>query len=74
MMNCEQATRLASESQDRTLLVNEKLGLRLHLMMCVNCRRFNAQMGVLRQAMSRLADGSAPVHGDVLTAEKDPEP
>lgn len=56
MMNCEQATRLMSDGEDRDLSLSEKAALRLHLMMCVGCRRFSSQVGVLRQAMKRWVD------------------
>jgi predicted anti-sigma-YlaC factor YlaD len=52
-MNCEQATRLMSDAEDRPLTLSEKAALRLHLMMCVGCRRFSSQVGVLRQAMQQ---------------------
>lgn len=43
MMNCTRATRLASESLDRPLQLHERVGLRLHLMMCSGCRCFDQQ-------------------------------
>lgn len=66
-MNCQEATRLISEAQDRPLAVGEHTGVRLHLMICVNCRRFKAQMGVLRQATGLLASGAAPLPDDEPT-------
>jgi hypothetical protein len=64
MMNCEQATRLASDAQDRPLTLSEQASLRLHTLICVGCRRFNAQMGVLRQAMQGLSSGRAAPPAD----------
>ncbi len=43
MMNCNRATRLTSESLERPLQRHERLGLRLHLMMCSGCRCFDQQ-------------------------------
>lgn len=60
-MNCQQATRLVSDAQDRPLAVGDNAAVRVHLMMCVNCRRFKAQMAVLRQATGLLAQGAAPL-------------
>lgn len=53
-MKCIDATRLASESQDRELSLGERASLRMHLVVCAGCRRFNAQMGVLRRALRRV--------------------
>ncbi|WP_225672914.1 zf-HC2 domain-containing protein [Thalassolituus marinus] len=48
-MNCEQATRLMSEAQERPLNLKEKTELKFHTVMCSGCRRFGEQMTVLRQ-------------------------
>jgi hypothetical protein len=53
-MKCIDATRLASESQDRDLSLAERTSLQMHLVICSGCRRFNAQLGVLRQALRRV--------------------
>lgn len=53
-MKCIDATRLASESQDRDLSLAERTSLQMHLVICAGCRRFNAQLGVLRQALRRV--------------------
>ena len=49
MLNCHDATRLMSESQEHTLKVTERLSLQLHLMVCSGCQNFNEQLGVIRQ-------------------------
>ena len=49
MMNCEQATRLHSESQERALPLTERMSLKAHVIMCAGCRNFGLQMGTLRQ-------------------------
>ena len=51
MLNCKEATRLVSESQDRKLSLRETLPLRLHLMFCAGCRNFNKHVPFLREAM-----------------------
>jgi heterodisulfide reductase subunit B len=48
MLNCHNATRLISESQERPLSAAERMSLKVHLMMCSGCRNFNEQMGVIR--------------------------
>jgi hypothetical protein len=48
-MNCEQATRLMSEAQERPLSLKEKTELKFHTVMCSGCRRFGEQMTLLRR-------------------------
>ena len=55
MLNCHEATRLLSESQERPLRVNERVGMRMHLMMCSGCRNFERHMAVMRKAMREFA-------------------
>jgi predicted anti-sigma-YlaC factor YlaD len=56
MLNCEEATRLLSERQDRALSMAERTQLTLHTMMCSGCREFGRQMTTLRD----LVRGHAP--------------
>ncbi|MDP3886674.1 MULTISPECIES: zf-HC2 domain-containing protein [Comamonadaceae] len=57
MMNCQQATRLISESQDCTLSLSEKMALKMHVMMCAGCKNFSLQIPFLSQAMKAYAKG-----------------
>jgi len=50
MLNCRQVTRLVSRSMDAQLPWHQRLGIRLHLMYCVWCRRYAAQLRFLRTA------------------------
>jgi len=54
MLTCKDASRLLSEGQERPLSLGERLGLRLHLWMCVSCRRFEQQLALMRRAMRAL--------------------
>lgn len=65
MLNCHEATRLISESQDRKLSLLEKMPLRLHLLMCSGCKNFSKQLPFLSQAMRAFAkwDGNEPPTG-----------
>lgn len=56
-MNCQQATRLISESQDRALSLPEKLSLKMHVLMCAGCKNFSLQIPFLSQAMKAYAKG-----------------
>lgn len=58
MLNCKSVTLLYSESQERTLTLQERMTLKLHVMMCSGCRNFGLQMQFLRQATSAYAQGA----------------
>ncbi len=49
MMNCQQATRLMSEAQERPLSLKEQAELKVHTLICSGCRQFGQQMLLLRQ-------------------------
>lgn len=55
MLTCKDASRLVSEGLERPLGLRERWALRLHLWICDNCRRFERQMRLLRQALRHLA-------------------
>ena len=48
--SCKQASRLQSEAMDRRLSFFERLGLRIHLLLCAWCRRYGEQLKFLRSA------------------------
>jgi hypothetical protein len=48
--SCKQASRLQSEAMDRSLSFFERLGLRIHLLLCGWCRRYGEQLKFLRTA------------------------
>lgn len=54
-LNCEQATRMLSESQERSLRPAERTVLRMHTWICASCREFGGQLGFIRQAMKGFA-------------------
>ncbi|MDD2808018.1 hypothetical protein [Rhodoferax sp.] len=58
MMNCKQATRLISESQERPLPLAEKMSLKVHFMICTGCKNFSLQVPFLSQAMKAYAKGA----------------
>ncbi len=68
MLTCKDASHLLSERQERPLRLRERWGLRLHLWMCVSCRRFERQLAVIRQAMRSLR-GRAEAQDAGLTPE-----
>jgi len=50
MITCKEATRLASLQLERPLSRWERLQFRMHLAMCIGCRRVEKQFQFLRQA------------------------
>ena len=57
---CEEVSRLASIAMDESLPLGKRIGLRLHLGMCVWCRRNAGQL----QLMRRLSRCSIHDHGE----------
>ena len=57
MLNCQKATRLISESQERRLSLQEKLRLTMHTLMCSGCKNFSLQVPFLGKVMRAYASG-----------------
>lgn len=53
MKSCREVHRLVIEAQDRELGIAERLSMRVHLMICTTCKRFDAQIDLIRQAFRR---------------------
>jgi len=70
MMNCQQATRLLSDAQERKLSLKERTVLKMHVMMCSGCRNFGEQMGVLRNIAHTYAKGSEAKTGKTDDLDK----
>ncbi|ABR91802.1 Uncharacterized conserved protein [Janthinobacterium sp. Marseille] len=51
---CKEVHQLASARLDRPLSMVETLRMRMHLLVCDACRGFNAQLGILRNAMRQM--------------------
>ncbi len=72
MMNCIEATRLLSEAQERKLALEDRISLKMHVMICSGCRNFGQQMDMLRQVSRAFAKG-ADEHTDKQDQAKDPD-
>jgi hypothetical protein len=62
MISCKEATELVSRSLDSPLDWRQRLGLRLHLLVCSLCREFRRQLLFLREALRRYP-GPGPSSG-----------
>ena len=67
---CREVHRLVSEGMDRELSMVERTRMRLHLLVCGACTRFDAQMALLRCAMRSAPPPVAPP----APASTDPQP
>ncbi len=50
MFNCKKISLLVSESLDRELPLHQRIGIRIHLLMCKLCTRYKKQLLILREA------------------------
>jgi hypothetical protein len=53
MFNCQQATQLFSEAQERRLTIRERAALKIHRMMCSPCTNFGKQILTLTSITKR---------------------
>jgi hypothetical protein len=51
MFRCKEVTRMVSESLDRKLPLYQRIGIRIHLLMCKFCSRFKKQLLFLRETI-----------------------
>jgi len=50
MLSCKEATELISQGMDRKLSFGERMGLRLHYVICVGCRATRGHLEFLQTA------------------------
>ena len=58
MLTCEEVTAKASAFVDGELSLRERAGIRLHLAICIHCRRFHRQLRLLIARLSRQDEGA----------------
>ena len=57
MLSCKDVTRLISESMDTSLPIGKRIGMRLHLLMCKFCSRYERQLLLIRDRPERRGRG-----------------
>ena len=67
MLSCRDVTQLISRSMDASLPVGKRIGVRVHLLICRFCARYEKQLLLIRETVRRLA--AAEETGDSPTAE-----
>jgi hypothetical protein len=70
MLNCREATRLISQSMDARLPWHRRLAMRVHLLYCVWCRRYAAQLQFLRKATRELPPEALDATAQKLSSEE----
>jgi hypothetical protein len=56
MMSCKETARLLSESRDRKLSPRERIGLRMHVLMCRMCKVYARQLATLSRICHAAAE------------------
>ena len=72
MLSCKDVTRLLSESMDHSLPLGKRVGVRLHLLICRFCARYERQLLLIRETVRRLAameDAYGSLIGEPLSEE-----
>ena len=61
MLSCRDVTQLISESMDHSLPLRKRIGVRIHLLICLFCARYRRQLFLIREAARQLvAAGDVP--------------
>jgi hypothetical protein len=66
MLSCKDVTQLISESMDHSLPLGKRIGVRIHLLMCRFCTRYERQLLLIREAVRRLVAMEEPSEGMFL--------
>jgi hypothetical protein len=72
MLSCKDVTQLISESMDTSLPIGKRIGMRLHLLMCRFCSRYERQLLLIRETVRHIVateeePGEPP--GEILSEE-----
>lgn len=54
MLSCRDVTQLISKSMDTSLPIGKRIGVRIHLLMCRFCARYERQLLLIRVTLRRL--------------------
>lgn len=60
MFNCHEVTRLVSESLDRKLPLYQRMGIRMHLLMCKFCSQYRKQLLLMKEILTRYNESDRP--------------
>jgi hypothetical protein len=54
---CQDTARMLSDAMDRPLSLRQRLDIKLHLMICTWCARYEKQLRFIRDVLHRQAEG-----------------
>jgi hypothetical protein len=66
MLTCKEASLLMSRARDRRLTWRERVGVRLHLWICEQCRRFETQLNWFGGLAARFEADAGMAAGEEL--------
>jgi hypothetical protein len=66
IFNCKAVTRMVSESMDRKLPFYQRMGIRMHLLMCKLCSRYRRQLLFLRETIRLQAASSEDIESAIV--------
>ncbi len=69
MRSCKDTARILSDSRDEPLPFMTRMGLRMHLMMCRFCRRYDHQLDVIEAVCAGYAESADEIHPGELSPE-----
>ena len=72
MLSCKDVTQLISESMDHSLPLGKRIGVRIHLLMCRFCERYERQLLLIRETVKHLVaaqDKPEDPSGEILSEE-----
>lgn len=69
MLSCKQTSQLLSQSLDRKLSLRERIGVRLHLLICDVCARFVMQLEMMRHYLRHMRDEAEQDESVQISAE-----
>lgn len=69
MLSCKEVSLLVSQSRDRRLSWTERLGVRLHLWICEQCRRYQRQVAFFGWLAKKLEADPSPMTQAELSME-----
>ena len=59
-LNCQEATRLQSDARDRSLPRLQRIGLQIHLLICIHCLRYGRHVLFLQTIAHRCEPEAGP--------------
>lgn len=66
-LSCQQVAKVASDYLDNQTNAKLNLKIRLHLMMCANCRRFIKHLGLTKNIAPQMVRGyHAPIDAEAV--------